>query len=580
MAEQEQVKGFEEHFAGFKRHLKLAAATFTVIMTFGVGFSMSLPDIYRATGFLLIEAPEIPAEIIRSTVTTYTTRQLTTLNEKILTISNLIRIIEEYDLYEDERRNAPVEMLAITMRSNISIEIQSRDSVSSSGMPQPYVVGFTIAFEYEHPEATKLVVDELVTMYLEENIKARSEQTAETADFLEGEIEQLEQEIARLEGNLADFKVENAERLPSLGTLNLNMMNRVDQELMAIERSLTAIDGNRISIKAQMATVDPSIPVRLPDGTYALSPTDQLKALQTQLSIYDSRYSDDHPDVIATRRDIASIKQRFGIDANLTQMDEAITTARTELAIAQEKYTEEHPDVIQLNNTLVMLVKERAETEQRQLDAQVAPDNPAYIQLEMALATLENQEIALKSEEAELQLRLTDYERRLMETPQIEKELAALSRTLSSTSNRYWVLRDKQFAAQMGETLETQQKGERMILLEPPRVPLSPYKPNRGAIITLAFLFALVAGVGITQLADGLDKSIRDSAGIMSVQGVPPLVEIPYIYIQDELAQALKLRKMAIASLPALMLIGIVIVHFTLQPLDVLFYAVAARLGL
>jgi len=575
----EQVKGFEEHFAGFKRHLKLAAAAFTVIMTFGIGFAISLPDVYRASGFLLIEAPEIPAEIIRSTVTTYTTRQLTTLNEKILTISNLIRIIEEFDLYEDERRNTPVELLAGTMRSNISIEIQSRDSVSPSGLPQPYVVGFSVSFEDEHPEATKLVVDDLVTMYLEENIKARSEQTAETADFLEGEIVQLENEIGRLEGELAEFKVENAERLPSLGTLNLQMMNRIDQQLMNIERELTAIEGNRISIKAQMATVDPSVPVRLPDGSYVLSPMDQLKALQTQLSLYNSRYSDDHPDVIATRRDIASIKQRFGIDANLTEMDETITNARTELAIAQEKYTEEHPDVIQLNNTLVMLIKERAETEQRQLDAQVTPDNPAYIQLETALATLGSQEMAFKSEEAELRLRLADYERRLMETPQIEKELSALSRTLSSTSNRYWVLRDKQFAAQMGETLETAQKGERMSLLEPPRVPLLPFKPNRGAIITLAFLFALVAGVGITQLADGLDKSIRDSAGIISVQGIPPLVEIPYIYNEIELAQALKLRKMAVASLPALMLIAIVIVHFTLQPLDVLFYAVAARLG-
>jgi uncharacterized protein involved in exopolysaccharide biosynthesis len=118
-----------------------------------------------------------------------------------------------------------------------------------------------------------------------------------------------------------------------------------------------------------------------------------------------------------------------------------------------------------------------------------------------------------------------DYEARLMRTPQIEKDLAALSRELSSTTNRYWVMRDKQFAAQMGETIETSAKGEEMILIEPPRVPLLPFKPDRTAIFALSFLFALVAGLAITQLFDGLDNSIRGSAGIASVQGVPPIAE-------------------------------------------------------
>jgi hypothetical protein len=214
-----------------------------------------------------------------------------------------------------------------------------------------------------------------------------------------------------------------------------------------------------------------------------------------------------------------------------------------------------------------------------QLEAQVFPDNPAYIGLQASLETLDAEESALGLQQAELKRRMADYELRLIETPQIEKQLSALSRELNSTSNRYWVLRDKQFAAEMGETLEVQNKGEEMTLLEPARIPLQPYKPNRSAIIMLAFLFALVAGVGVTQLADGLDKSIYDSSGIIATQGVAPLVEIPYIYSEEELGQALKARKMMLASLPALLLLTIVIIHFVLQPLDVLFYAVAARLG-
>ncbi len=574
-----EIKGFAEHFAGFKRHLKLAGATFMVIMVLGVGFAMSLPNVYKSSAFILIEDPEIPEEIIRSTVTTYTTRQLTTLNEKILTISNLVRIIDKYDLYAGQREQTPVELIAIDMRQNIAVEIQTRESTSSTGLPQPYVVGFQIGFEDEDPETTKLVADELSGLYIEENIKIRSAQTTDTYDFLAGEVTSLEAEISTLESELAKFKENNADKLPSLSGSNLSMMNRIDQDLMNVERNLASLDDSRISIEAQMITVNRNMPVRLADGTVALSPEDQLKSLQTQLSLYESKYSEDHPDVIAARRDIASLKQRFGIDVDLVGLDEEIANASKEMALAKEKYSVDHPDVLQLENKLQSLQEERVEAEQRQLESKVNPDNPAYIGLQSSLDKLDAEEASLRAQERELRARMADYERRLMETPQVEKELASLTRRLTSTSNRYWVLRDKQFAAKMGETLETQSKGEQMTLLEPPRVPLRPFKPNRGAIIVLTFLFALVAGVGITQLADALDRSIRDSAGVISVQGVSPLAEIPYIFNEVELAQSLKYRKAAIASLPAFAVLLILVVHFTLQPLDVLFYSIAARLG-
>ncbi len=140
-------------------------------------------------------------------------------------------------------------------------------------------------------------------------------------------------------------------------------------------------------------------------------------------------------------------------------------------------------------------------------------------------------------------------------------------------------MRDKQFVAEMGETLETQNKGEAMILIEPPRIPLKPYKPNRGAIITLAFLFALVAGVGITQLADAMDQSIRSGAAIVALQGVPPLVEVPYIYSDLELAHTARMKRITLASIAPVLLAGIIIMHFTVFPLDVLWYSIANRLG-
>jgi hypothetical protein len=85
--------------------------------------------------------------------------------------------------------------------------------------------------------------------------------------------------------------------------------------------------------------------------------------------------------------------------------------------------------------------------------------------------------------------------------------------------------------------------------------------------------------VGVTQLADALDKSIREAAAVISVQGVPPIVEVPYIFTDGELAQTARMRRLAIASAPAVLIVGVLIVHFSVMPLDVLWYSLASRIG-
>jgi len=576
----QEIKGFIDHYNGFKRHLKLAALTFATITAIGVGFAYSLPDIYKAQGYILIEEPQIPSEILRSTITSYAAQQLTILSEKILTIPNIISLIEEYDLYLEERKSEPLELLALSARNAIAVEPATRASVSESGLPNTRVVGFTISFEDEDPATAKAVTDALVEMYLSENLKSRSTLTKDTSTFLQEEVKELEAEISRLEKDMAKFKEDNADRLPSLNAMNMQQMQRVDQQMLQLESELQALQQTRIAVAAQMVGLDATTPTRLQDGTVALSPLDQLKQLQSQLTVYQSRYSDDHPDVKATKRDIEALKSRFGLDVNVAQIDQTIASVKADLASAKERYGPEHPNVLLLTKRLAELERTSTQAMQKQLESEVTPDNPAYIQLKATLNQIDAEEQAIRNTMAKLRAEMTDYEQRLMETPQVERELAALSRTLSSTSNRYWVMRDKQFAAEMGETLETESKGEQMVLVEPPRLPIQPYKPNRGAIIALTLLFALVAGIGITQLADSLDKSIHNAATLFSVQGIEPLAEIPYIYTNSELAKLAKLKKLALVGVVPLIFCIALLLHFTVLPLDVLWYSVAGRIGL
>ncbi|MEC9375436.1 MAG: hypothetical protein VYA80_03575 [Pseudomonadota bacterium] len=564
----QELKGFAEHYSGFKRHWKLALFTFLLTMSVGIAITLSLPDVYRSSAFILIEESEIPEELLRSTVTTYAARQVTTLNERILTIDTLTDIINRFNLFPEERDSTPIEFLALEVRQNINVELQSRDSIGQTGVPQALTIGFTVSFDNEDPQSAKAVADELVSLYLDQNLKTRAEQTIETEDFLSDQVDTLNVEIALLENELASFKEENSKSLPSLNTLNLQMMNRIDSQLLEIDRQLRVIDENRIALNVQLATVEPTSAVRLADGSVALGPSEQLKALQTQLSLIQSRYSENHPDVIGVKRDIASLQDRFGLNVNLADLDQELNNARSDLAIAKERYSEGHPDVIALSLQVSELERQQVAISQKQLDSQVVPDNPAYISLMASSNSLDAEEFALLAQRETLSAKQTDYESRLVRTPQIEKDLAALSRELSSTTNRYWVMRDKQFAAQLGSTIETAAKGEEMVLIEPPRIPLRPFKPDRIAILALTFLFAMVAGLAVTQLVDSLDSSIRGTNSIVSVQGSPPLAEIPYIRTKAEAKTSEIFFKRFYKSTPAMILIALLFFHFVFIPID------------
>jgi polysaccharide biosynthesis transport protein len=575
----QQIKSFGDHYSGFLRHIKLAVATFSAVVLVGVIVAFSLQDMYRSQALIMIEEQDIPTNLVQTTVTVYATRQISSLNERIMTTSNLVNIIEKFDLYAKERESTPARLLARRAKERIEIKFINAEATTPQGALRSFVAAFTVGFQDEDPEKAQEVTSELVSLYMAENLRARTEATAETKQFIDDEVATLDRQVLELETRLAEFKEANADSLPSLNMVNLQMMQRVDSQLLEIERRLYGIEENRIAIEAQLATVKPTQPTRLADGQMVMSPADQLEALKTQLTLIEGRYSDSHPDVIKVRADIAALQRRFGLDVEPAQLQQQLVETRAELAIASETYSDDHPDVIRLQAKIDELQATRQRYADATLENAISPDNPAYIQLQTQLNTLQIDERALRAERDELRKQLTDYEARLMRTPQVERKMAALSRELSSVSNRYWVLRDKQFGAQIGQNLELQSKGERFALVEPAAVPLRPFAPDRLAIILLAVLMGFVFGVAITQVADALDDAIYTSAAVSQVQGSPPIIEVPLIVARNEGVRSLSPKVIVLGSIPVAVMGLLLLVHLVVRPLDVLFYSLLRTLG-
>ena len=158
-----------------------------------------------------------------------------------------------------------------------------------------------------------------------------------------------------------------------------------------------------------------------------------------------------------------------------------------------------------------------------------APDNPAYIQIQANLEAARTDRASLFAQHEQLRARLTDLEARSAATPMIERDYDALASDLESARKKHLEVQQKQMEAQLASNLETERKGERFTMIEPPVEPQKPVSPNRPLILALGTLLAIGGAFGLMVLLESLDTRIRGRDDLITLLSVPPLAVIPWV---------------------------------------------------
>jgi uncharacterized protein involved in exopolysaccharide biosynthesis len=272
--------------------------------------------------------------------------------------------------------------------------------------------------------------------------------------------------------------------------------------------------------------------------------------LQRQFVQLSATYSQDHPDILKLKREIDALSAQTGlpgIDANILQTELASRTA--ELAAVRERYSEDHPDVQRLAATVENLRTALAETPApRRARANVAPpDHPVYIQKQVQLrGTIIDLDAALVRR-TQLQERLDSLQTRLTTTPEVDREYKSLTRGYDQLIAQYNDTQAKQREAEIAVNLESENRGERFSILNSPSVPTMPSEPNRIAILMLALVLSLGAGIAAIASAEASDTTVRASRDVQTLLEIPPLVAIPYIDNERDLSTK-RWRRLAIAT--------------------------------
>ena len=519
-----ELKTLNDYYGILKRRRWSLILPVLIIFTISIIAALILPPTYRSTATILIEEQEIPREFVVATVTSFAEQRIQTINQTIMSTTRLLGIINRFNLYTDLRNKLTTEEIAAKMRKRIKFEAISADVIDRrTGRPTAATIAFSLSFEGDDPQQVFQVTNVLSSLYLEENLKTREQQTQGTSKFLAEEATALQQQLSGIDRKIADFKERNIHELPELLQVNLQGLDRTDREMDQLKDQLRTLKEKEGYLQVQLI----SIPTDAANQDRTL-----LKELKAKLVQLQSRASDKHPDVIKTRVEIAELEKRL----NVAPAKQGIVT-----------------------------------------DGNQA-DNPAYITLASQLASTQSDIESVKRQVEELNKRREGYLKRLESSPRVEESYKALTVERNNTQLKYDDMMKKSMEAKVAQGLEKGQMGERFTLIDPARLPEKPVKPNIPAILLIGLFLGAGAGIGLTSLKEFNDRSTRSSIDLEKATSLPVLTDIPEIITWKELDKKKKRRRILLTGIVLAIIIGLLVFHFLIMDFDILWIKIMRRM--
>ncbi len=522
--ELEEEKTLKDYLQIARRRKYTIILPMLALLLLSIIVAIVLPPVYRSKATILIEQQHIPTDLVRSTVVSFADERIRQIEQKLMTIDNLNKIIEKFNLYSKEKTVVSPSVLAERFKAATTLELINADVVGN-GSNGKATLAFTLAFDHKEAITAQKIANELVTLFLDENIRSRTQRAEESTKFLQEEAEKFKLEIQKSENQIAEYKERYSSSLPELLPVNMSSIARVENTLQQLQLQEKMLEERRISLGLQISATNPVI---IESGEGKSTKIESRASLEAEYRSLLKKYSTTHPDVKALKRKI---------DGYEGQKDD------------------KSPKQANINN-------------------------PVYLQLqsEINVAAVELKSIA--QQKAELSEQLKKLEVNVSQTHQVERGYYDLMRDLDNQKAKYKELIAKSLEAKLSQNLEVEQKAEKFSLLEPPRVPAKPEKPNRIKILFLGFAFSVFSGLGAGILAETMDNSIRSHTALTHLVGSEPLVVIPYIENKEDINRSRR-NKIHFIILGLFLIIGATIaIHFFYMPLDLVYDRVSDRLSM
>ena len=357
---------------------------------------------------------------------------------------------------------------------------------------------YSIDFRDPDREVARAVVAKLLDTFVEDTLGWKSSGGDTAQAFLKQQIVEYEGRLGAAEARLAEFKQKNIGLLPDE---NLNYFTQYQQEmgeLRVATSKLNQANAKLGQLRAQLSGQKPLM-ASSTDGTGGGASSVQLaNPYQTQLREQEARldslllrFTDKHPDVIATKEQIARLREQSNqYVAALGAPGEGGATSLT--------------------------------------------SNPIYAALQLQFNEAQVEVAALTSEVAQRRSRITELQQRLNVAPQVEAELARLTRDYGVTKAQYEELLKRLETARISGTAEQSEEVD-FRMIQPPTAAFEPVTP-RPLLLLGVLLGGLACGGLVAFLLDKHDPVVTGLEPWSKAPGIKTLGSIGDMYGDRTLA--------------------------------------------
>ena len=521
-----------------RRRMFSVSVVALLVLVAGVSAALLIPPSYRSTATILVEQEELSQEVTGTDRGAYADRRINILSKRVLSRDNLSRLAREFELF-DETAYQGDKLLRSSLedlRSRIDVETVTAEVIDSKMRFQvSATIAFNVSFVAAEPLRAQQVTERLVEMFFEENVALLSRGNAAASDLFGKEEHQLARQIDEAEEKLRVFKEKNVYALPEMQNVNIQSLEKTNDEISASRLQLKALHERRIFLESELVRLSPTSIVYDADGGRVLGYEDRLKMLRAEYAQKRSKYSLSHPDIKKLRREIAGLESELKALADKRadaekEIEAELINLRTERTGLASRYAEDHPTIKSLDGRIEALTRQLQEEKGRALPSSMIDlkaDNPAYIdaasKLKSTMLEIETLDERLLELEEERQV----YEQRLEIAPLVEREFLQLERQYNQALEEHQTIRERRFAAQLAGAIESSSSGQGLRVLEEPDYPERPHKPNRKLLLVATLALALWAGIGTALIQEHYDQRIWTVDDVVRELSEQPLSVVP-----------------------------------------------------
>lgn len=438
---------------------------FIMTMLTGMYFTITLPRIYQSSTLIDFQ----PQQIVPAVNPTGLIDRVQNISQKILSRSNLERIIREFRLYEEaENKTMYMEDKIADLRKRIEVEVITDPSRRTDA--------FTIAFKGQDPEKVMNVVNTLASHFIEQNLEMTEMEATDTSKFLKTQLEEMKARLEKAEKAIAHFRNTHMGKLPEQLDSNLRIYERLQEQLSERERRLSAAKMHLMSLQDIFSTASGS---SAGNGNIAAHPAAELAQLHGQLIEMSSRYTDAHPDIIRLKERIANL----------------------EAAAANEP----------------------------QGRKAVGPVYRGSLEYQSERREIQREITSLKNDITTAKAQIEFYRKRIESTPKAENQLVSLKRDYQTIQTQYNSLLERQLDAEEKKALVVKNKGEQFRIIDPAQAATKPIEPDVNKLFLMFVAIGLGAGGLIIFIKEYIRISFKNPGEIESELKLQVLGTIPKI---------------------------------------------------